>query len=191
MGAGSMLTREKILELLSKIGENLLAQGLHGEILLTGGAAMCLVHSARDATKDIDAIYEPKAIINRIAAQIAEQENLPSNWLNDGVKGFLGSNVPTEEFIKLNGMFVQTVSAEYLLSMKLMAARYGEKDYDDIRFLMDKLGITTVEQAQDVILAYFRQNQILPKTNYIIEELTAERQGRQNLRREGNENSEL
>jgi hypothetical protein len=36
-------------------------------LLLTGGASMCLVHEARDMTKDIDAIYEPKEIVNRRA----------------------------------------------------------------------------------------------------------------------------
>ncbi|MDR1978024.1 MAG: hypothetical protein LBQ42_04755, partial [Synergistaceae bacterium] len=128
-----MLSREKILEYLRRLGEELAARGLCGEMLLTGEAAMCLVHSVRDMTKDIDALYEPKDMINRIAAQISKQENLPADWLNDGVKGFVGPNAPVEDFIALKGLFVQTVSAEYLLAMKLMSARYGEKDYDDIR----------------------------------------------------------
>ncbi|MDR3332726.1 MAG: hypothetical protein LBT08_08855, partial [Synergistaceae bacterium] len=124
-----MLSREKILDYLRQLGEALAEQDLRGEILLTGGASMCLVHSARDATKDIDALYEPKDVINRIASKIAEQENLPDDWLNDGVKSFVGPNASVEEFILLKGLRVQTVSAEYLLAMKLMSARYGEKDY--------------------------------------------------------------
>jgi hypothetical protein len=59
---------------------------------------MCLVHEARDMTKDIDALYEPKAIINTIAAQIAERNNLPSNWLNDSVKGYVNVNATKEEY---------------------------------------------------------------------------------------------
>ena len=173
-----MLSREKIMECLRQLGEELAAQSLYGEILLTGGAAMCLVHSARDMTKDVGALYEPKDVINRIASKIAERENLPADWLNDGVKGFIGSNASVEEFITLKGLCIQTVSAEYLLAMKLMAARYGEKDYEDIRFLMNKLEINTVDQAYDVVQKYFAQNQILPKTEYIIEEIIAEKQTR-------------
>ena len=169
-----MLSREEILEYLRRIGEELSAQGLRGEILLTGGAAMCLVHSARDTTKDIDALYEPKSVINRIAAQLAERGNLPVGWLNDGVKGFLTPNAPFEEFIALDGLIVQSVSADYLLAMKLMAARYGEKDYEDIRFLLNKLGIKTVKEAFEIVQTYFSQNQILPKTGYIIEEIIAD-----------------
>jgi len=45
-----MLTKEQILSALKKLGAELERQGLQGEIMLTGGAAMCLVHSARDMT---------------------------------------------------------------------------------------------------------------------------------------------
>ena len=169
-----MLSREKILKCLRLLGEALADQGLHGEILLTGGAAMCLVHSARDMTKDIDALYEPKDAVNRVAAIIAEQENLPADWLNDSVKGFIGPNAPTEEFIAFKGLRVQSVSAEYLLAMKLMSARYGEKDYDDIRFLLHKLKINEANQAYDVVEIYFAKDRILPKTAYVIESIIEE-----------------
>jgi hypothetical protein len=166
-----MLSKEKILEYLRQLGTELSKRGMKGEVLLTGGAAMCLVHSARDMTKDIDALYEPKSVINGIAADIAEREGLPSNWLNDGVKGFVGANAPAEEFAVFDGLRVQTVSAEYLLAMKLISARYGETDYEDIRFLLNKMNITTVEAATGVLLSYFPQERVLPKTQYVLEEL--------------------
>lgn len=34
---------------------------------------MCLVHSARDMTKDVDALYERKSAINEIVQEIAER----------------------------------------------------------------------------------------------------------------------
>jgi hypothetical protein len=166
-----MLTKEDIRKYLRQLGEELSARGMKGEILLTGGAAMCLVHSARDMTKDIDALYEPKSVINEIAADIAEREGLAADWLNDGVKGFVGPDAPTEEFVTFDGLRVQTVSAEYLLAMKLMSARYGETDYKDIRFLLNKLNITTLEAATDVLLSYFPRTRVLPKTQYVLEEL--------------------
>jgi len=165
-----MLTRDQILCYLKQLGEELSARGLHGEILLTGGAAMCLVHEARDMTKDIDALYEPKDVINSIVNEIAQRNNLPNDWLNDSVKGFVGANADVEEFIVLKGLHVQTVTSEYLLAMKLMSARYGEKDYDDIRFLLKKIGVTTVNAAFEIVQKYFPVNRIMPKTRYIIEE---------------------
>jgi hypothetical protein len=164
-----MLSKEKMLLYLRQLGEELDARGMQGEILLTGGAAMCIVHEARDMTKDIDALYEPKDMINSIVLKIAQREGLPSNWLNDSVKGFVGPNVPKENFMSFKGLSVQTVSAQYLLSMKLMSARYGETDYDDILYLMKKLNIHTTEEAFEVLLSYFTENQILPKTKFVIE----------------------
>jgi hypothetical protein len=63
------------------------------------------------------------------------------------------------------------VSAEYLLAMKLMSARYGETDYKDVVFLLNKMNITTAEAAFDILSSYFPQTQILPKTQYLLEEL--------------------
>ncbi|MDR1061597.1 MAG: hypothetical protein LBL83_10420 [Clostridiales bacterium] len=166
-----MLRKEQILKYLRQLGGELDALGMRGEILLTGGAAMCLVHEARDMTKDIDALYEPKEEINQLAAKIAEREGLSADWLNDSVKGFVGANAPVEDFISFQGLQIQTVSAEYLLAMKMMSARFGEKDSEDIVFLMKKLGVATSEQATGILLSFFPPNQILPKTQYIIEEI--------------------
>lgn len=172
-----MLTKEQLLSSLEKLGHSLRRQELEGEILLTGGAAMCLVHSARDMTKDIDALYEPKEVINKLARQIAEEENLPPDWLNDSVKGFVSENAPIEEFMKLDGLKVTVVSPEYLLAMKLMSARFGERDTEDILFLMKKLEIATVEAASDIVTKFYPPERILPKTAYVIEDCVAQLQG--------------
>lgn len=166
-----MLSREQIIDCLRKLGAELSARGLQGEILLAGGAVMCLVHESRDSTKDIDALYEPKAVINEIASQIAEDNNLPPTWLNDGVKGFITPGAAFEDYMAFEGLRVQTVTMHYLLAMKLMSARYGEKDYEDICFLLKKMGITKSEQALEILQSYYPTQQILPKTMYLLEEL--------------------
>ncbi len=76
-----MMSRESIIENLKLLGEKLEERGLTGELILTGGASMCLVHSARDMTKDVDALYEPKTEINDIIREIAEENGLPLGWL--------------------------------------------------------------------------------------------------------------
>jgi hypothetical protein len=169
-----MLTKYLIINSLKRLGAELKALGMEGEILLTGGAAMCLVHEARDMTKDIDALYEPKEVINRLAAKIAEEENLPPGWLNDGVKSFLTPTAPREDFMMLEGLRITSVTPEYLLAMKLMAARFGEKDSEDAKFLMRELKITTSDEAFEILTRFFPANRILPKTMYAIEEYIAE-----------------
>ena len=169
-----MLTRERILHSLHRLSKELKILGLQGEILMTGGAVMCLVHSARDMTKDIDALYEPKTIINQLVAKIASEDNLPGGWLNDSVKGFVSDAAPHEDFLSLPNLKIATVTADYLLAMKLMSARFGETDYDDVRFLMQKLDIKTVEALQSIVMTYYPPERVLPKTQYLIEQLVEE-----------------
>ena len=169
-----MLTKEQILKALNHLNDELGKLGISGELLLTGGASMCLVHSARDMTKDIDALYEPKTTINQLVAKIAEEDGLPENWLNDSVKGFVTEVAPQEDFMALSNLKITTVSADYLLAMKLMSARYGETDYADVKFLMNKLEIKTEEALQEIVMRYFPADSILPKTKYLIEELIVE-----------------
>ena len=169
-----MLTKEQILKALNHLNDELGKLGISGELLLTGGASMCLVHSARDMTKDIDALYEPKTTINQLVAKIAEEDGLPDNWLNDSVKGFVTDTAQQEDFMALPNLKITTVSADYLLAMKLMSARYGETDYEDVKFLMNKLGIQTEEAMQEIVMRYYPTDGILPKTKYLIEELIAE-----------------
>ncbi|GBU22017.1 hypothetical protein R80B4_01919 [Fibrobacteres bacterium R8-0-B4] len=164
------MRRDELLKYLEILGRKLEKSGLRGEIILAGGAAMCLVHSARDATKDIDALYEPKSEIHALAEKIANEHDLPQNWLNDGVKGFMGGNVETVEFMRTGGLKISAVTPEYLLAMKLMSSRVEGQDYGDIKFLLRKLNIRTYEDAVSVIKRFFPSDRILPKTGYVIEQ---------------------
>ena len=166
-----MLSKMQILNYLKKVADELEKRGLSGEVILAGGASMCLIHEARDATKDVDALYEPKDVINEIAVSIADSENLPHDWLNDSVKGFINANAPIETYLDIGSLHIQTVTTEYLLAMKLMSARYGEKDSEDILFLFKKLGILTSEQALKILVAFYPISHIMPKTQYIIDEI--------------------
>lgn len=169
-----MLKKDELLKYLEILGERLSKENLHGEIILTGGAVMCLVHSARDMTKDIDALYEPKNDINRLVEDMADEYGLPKNWLNDSVKGFVNENVETKEFMQYGNLKISAVTSDYLLAMKLMSSRVEGQDYNDIKFLFRKLGIMELRQAEQVIERFFPISRVLPKTMYVIEQCLEE-----------------
>ena len=58
--------------------------------------------------------------------------------------------------------------------MKLIASRYGETDYEDVRFLVCKLGIKTEETMREIVMRYYPAECILPKTKYLIEQIISE-----------------
>jgi hypothetical protein len=77
------MDRAEIVEALTAVGESLERRGLRGEMYLVGGAAIALAYDSRRATRDIDAVFEPKAAIYEAAAEVAERSGLPPGWLND------------------------------------------------------------------------------------------------------------
>ena len=54
-----MLTRDVILTALERLSDHLAPQGGGGEIALLGRTAMMFAFQARQATKDVDAIFSP------------------------------------------------------------------------------------------------------------------------------------
>ena len=142
-----MLSRETILTALTRLSDVLERKGVQGELNIVGGTAMVLAFNARSSTKDVDAIFEPTSEIRAAAAAVAEELELPADWLNDAAKGFLspaGEFTPVES-IDLPNLRVQAPTAEYMLAMKVLAARTGiggeRGDSKDIAFLIRMLGL--------------------------------------------------
>ena len=152
-----------------------------GEICLFGGTVMVLAFTARLATKDVDALFQPTQAIRNIARRIAEEQHLPVDWLNDGVKGFVSArhevtagNLP--QFVNLR---LTMPVPEYLLAMKCMAARIGggadePTDVADIVFLVRHLGLKSPKEVLGLVAQYYPANRIPVKTQYLVEGLFEE-----------------
>lgn len=69
------LGRDQIVELLGELGDELDGRGVRGEMSV-GGAAMALAYNTRRATRDIDAVFEPKTVVYEVAAMLAVHHGL-------------------------------------------------------------------------------------------------------------------
>jgi hypothetical protein len=142
-----------------------------GEIGLCGGAVMCLVFQAREATKDIDAIFEPAQAIRAAVEKVAKKRGLPSDWLNDAATGYFLSEPPKIPVMELSHLRIWAPSAEYMLAMKAISARFDTHDRDDVVFLIEHLNFKTVAEVLAVISQYCPSEKIPAKTQFLIEEL--------------------
>lgn len=173
MVGGSRLTRADMLRLFELLDGELAAEGTIGELYLVGGAVMCLALDARDATRDVDALFRPTSAVRRAARRVAARAGVADDWLNDAVKGFLGSRGEYEPFLDLDHLKVFVARPAYLLAMKCAAMRLGEEfhDVEDVRFLLRVLDLTTVEEALAVVTRYFDEERLPAKTRLALEEL--------------------
>lgn len=136
----AVLTKNEIIDALERLGE-LAAQKDHSiELLIVGGAAMILLYDARLSTRDIDAfILSPEGrIVRGMVEQIAEESDLPEDWLNDGAKGYLMGISPGPLLFSAPGIMVRSPAVVQLLAMKLSAWR-DEIDIADAQRLMQEV----------------------------------------------------
>lgn len=164
-------SRQQIITALQALGDDLTSQGVRGQIFIVGGAAMALAYSTRRVTKDIDAVFEPKAVIYETAVRVAENLGLPDDWLNDAVKGFLpGRDDGAQPLPEVQGIEVTTASPRYLLAMKLMAMRFGEDD-EDIQILLHQAEIKDASEALDLLSTMYPHREPPLKTQLFLQEI--------------------
>lgn len=142
------MDREEIIAALTALAAELQRRGTSADMYVVGGAAIALAFDERRATRDIDAVFEPKTAVYEAAAAVAEERDLPGGWLNDAVKGFLaGDDRAATPVLDLPGLRCLAASPRTLLALKVLAHRVGE-DEDDVRLLAGQLGLA---RAEDVL----------------------------------------
>ena len=156
------LDRSRISRALRRLGELAQAQQITLELSLYGGAVFTLVYGSRDATKDVDAVVRQSEVGRELARKVAAEQDLPEDWLNDDVRQFLSEreakrSLPANDFGE--GLRIAVPTAAYLLAMKLRSCRpplpgYAG-DYGDIRFLVQKMDVSSVEEAEAIHDKFF------------------------------------
>jgi hypothetical protein len=165
------LDKQQIIDLLSELGDEMQGRGQRAEMFIVGGAAMALAFDARRATRDIDAVFVPKAAVYEAARAVAGRHKLALDWLNDAVTGFLlGEDPDRRTIFESPPPPPPPPPPQYLLAMKVYAARV-DRDADDIRILADLCDLHTPEAVLDLAEAYLAGIPIRAKVRILIEEL--------------------
>jgi hypothetical protein len=165
----NLLDRDQIMRLFDELSEELATRGTRAEVFLVGGAALALAYDGRRATRDVDAVFKPKEEVYAAAAAVAARHDLPDDWLNDGVKGFLPGEDPRSRPVYESGALrVDVASPQYLLAMKLLAAR--DQDIDDIVLLYRLCGFTSAAEGLDLVESVYPGRLIAPKVQFLLEE---------------------
>ena len=167
------LRKDDIYRLFHLLNAELAANEVEGEVFMVGGAVMCLALDARPATRDVDAFFRPTKLVREAAIRVASLAGVPSSWLNDAVKSYLDPRGEWDPFLELDHLRVFVAQPAYLLAMKCASMRLGAEfhDLDDIRYLLRYLNISTADEAISMVLAYFDEEHLLPKTRLALEEL--------------------
>ena len=126
---------EKYLSLLSK--EIKKEFGRNAKFVVVGGAAILLNYDFRLNTMDIDAYISSGGSIKSAIYKIAEDNDLPEDWLNSD---FLKTTSFTHKLTEVSKYYktynkvldVRIVDNEYLIAMKIKSFRKYKYDLSDV-----------------------------------------------------------
>jgi hypothetical protein len=174
---------EALQAALTEFGRRCHQSGRIVEIAIYGGSAIMLTMQFREATRDVDAVFDQdRDFVRKIAAGMAADFGWDEGWLNDGVKGFL-SGVDSDSKVLLRtypsedapGLRVFVPKPEYLFAMKCAAMRIGgveaSSDVEDIRKIAELLGIKDSKQALGIVESFYPARLLKPATRFGLEEI--------------------
>ncbi len=169
-GAEPLLDRRAIEDAFRRLGDRLVRHGVIADIYVFGGAAMALAYDARRATRDIDAVFKPHGIVLEEARVVAEELGLPNWWLNEQASTYVapGGDPSAPRVFDHPGLRVAAASPEHLLAMKVLAAR--RRDGDDVRFLIRRLGLASVDQVLALCAEVFPDEPVPDRARLILED---------------------
>ena len=169
------LDHGRIRQLFDELSAALEARGVRGHVYLVGGGALITGYGRNRTTKDVDVrIDEAKDEVLAAAKTIAERNGLDDNWLDLEAAQFVprGDDVRAKTVYNSPGLVVTGASAEYLLAMKVFAAR--EPDLQDIKHLAGVLGIGKASDAIRICEQAYPGWLVMEKTRREVEDAVAD-----------------
>ncbi len=163
MSSNTSFTKENLdfyLKDLAKEYKRLGGKNMPAELILIGGASILANYGFRDMTYDMDAIISASSAIKDAINHVGDKYGLPNGWLNTDfvrTKSYSPKLIEYSIYYKtFSGILtVRTVSAEYLIAMKLKSGRRYKNDLSDI------VGILSAHSNKGEPLNYEQINQAI------------------------------
>jgi hypothetical protein len=156
------LDRDDLIRGLREVVVRLRERGEPAGIRIIGGAALSLRYFERRTTEDIDAKLHPAEPTLTVAAEVAEANGWPADWLNAKAAHFIpiATDAGWEPLYAEDDVSIWVASAATLLAMKLRASRAGRDD-DDIANLLAICGVDGPADAAELYETYY-PGEVLP-----------------------------
>lgn len=121
--------------------------------MLVGGAAILVNYGFRKMTYDIDAVITVSSAMKEAVDAVGDRLGLPNGWLNADFKNTGSFSPKLSQYSKYYRTYssvlnIRTISAEYLVAMKLMSGRRYKKDLSDV------IGILSEQERMGEPLSY-------------------------------------
>ena len=163
---------DRYLKELAKEFRRLNGKTMPAEIVLISGAAILVNYGFREMTYDIDAVISASSVMKEAINHVGDAHHLPHGWLNTDfvrTRSYTPKLIEYSTYYKTfsNILTVRTVSAEYLIAMKLTSGRKYKNDLSDIIGILrehDRMGRPIdMERIDAAMLALYGSWESVPE----------------------------
>lgn len=170
-------TKENIdlyLKELAKAYRKQVGKGMPAELVLIGGASVLINYGFRNMTTDVDALIKGASAMKDAINAVGDKYNLPNGWLNADFMHTESYSPKLAEHAKhyrtfFNVLELYTVSAEYLIAMKLRSGRQYKSDLSDVLGILaehEKKGSPiSMERIQTAVVELYEDWNALPESS--------------------------
>ena len=140
MSANKQFTKKNLDTCLKELAKEFRKRNgskMPAEIILIGGASVLINYGFREMTYDMDAIIQSSGAMRDAITLVGDKLGLPYGWLNTDFMKTASYTPKLARYSKYYKTFsnilqIRTISAEYLVAMKLMAGRQYKNDLSDV-----------------------------------------------------------
>lgn len=172
-------TKENLNQYLKAVAREyrkLVGKGMPAEMVIIGGASVLLNYGFRNITTDIDALILAASGMRDAINHVRDQYDLPDGWLNSDFTNTDSYTPKLLEYSKYyrtysNTVSIRTISAEYLIAMKLRSGRLYKNDLSDVLGILadhEKRNCPiTEERIQTAVCDLYGTMDALPESSII------------------------
>lgn len=144
------------------------------ELILIGGASVLVNYGFRNMTTDIDALIQAASAMKDAINRVGDRYGFPNGWLNADVKNTDSYSAKLSQFSLYyktysNTVTVRTVTAEYLIAMKLRSGRQYKSDLSDVLGVLaehEKRGMSiSMDQIRKAVIDLYGGWETLPESS--------------------------
>lgn len=142
-----------------ELSQELARRKVQAHIYVIGGAAMALGFDSRRLTYDVDAlIRDAHGPVTAAVRSVGRRHGWSETWLNEQAVPAIprGTDGRARTVYGDRNLVVTAASPDHMLAMKVRSGRI--KDYDDILFLVNFLGLKSAREVFDLHDKVFPQD---------------------------------
>jgi len=153
------MSGETMLKLLNTLNVMLEENDERLELLIIGGAHMCLVQMSRHSSHDIDTYTKDKELVFKYRDLIRAQVNnkIDKTWINAVGDMFVTQEILNDAYLLYNfsNLKIYTPTDRAMLALKVASGRKSNSwDLDDAAFLIKKLGLSNPADIKLIVDCY-------------------------------------